>query len=294
VIPGATVVLKGAGPQDQRTTTANDDGAFSFSGLTPGVTYHIVISAKGFVDWTSQAIVLTPGQFLFLPGVGLELLGAETSVTVTASPVQIATEQVKLEEQQKVFGFVPNYYVVYDRNPAPLTAKLKFELAFKSSINPIAGVGVLFLAGIDQAADTPDYVEGWKGYGQRVGAITADGLTDIFIGGAVLPALLRQDPRYYYQGTGSNKSRLAHALEAPFVCKGDNGRWQPNYSTIGGDIASSGISMLYYPKSDRGGVQVVENVLTSTAERTVSTIIQEFVLRKLTSGPKNRNQADTP
>src|SRR5580698_9514867 len=95
VIPGATVVLKGAGPQDQRTTTANDDGAFSFSGLTPGVTYHIVISAKGFVDWTSPAIVLTPDQFLFLPGVGLELLGAETSVTVTASPVQIATEQVK-------------------------------------------------------------------------------------------------------------------------------------------------------------------------------------------------------
>lgn len=43
------------------------------------------------------------------------------------------------------------------------------------------------------------------------------------IGGAILPSLLHQDPRYFYQGTGTNESRTLHALSYPFVCKGDNG-----------------------------------------------------------------------
>jgi hypothetical protein len=289
VIPGAAVALDGPAPADHHTTVANEDGGFVFNGLNPGTPYHVTISAKGFADWSSQPVVLTPGQYLFLTGVALTLEGGETSVTVTASPAQIATEEVRLEEQQRVFGMIPNFYVAYGPNPAPLPAKLKYTLALKVTTDPITLAGVLFFAGINQAARTPDYVEGWTGYGQRVGAAAADGFTDIMIGGAILPALLHQDPRYYYKGTGSKKSRLARALYSPFACKGDNGHWEPNYSTIGGDVFSSALSNLYYPKSDRGGGLVVENVLTSTAERTVSTLMQEFVLRKFTTGPKNKN-----
>jgi hypothetical protein len=72
------------------------------------------------------------------------------------------------------------------------------------------------------------------------------------IGGAILPSLLHQDPRYFYQGTGTKKSRALHALSNSFVCKGDNGRRQPNYSSIGGDLASAAISNAYYPASNRG------------------------------------------
>ena len=32
------------------------------------------------------------------------------------------------------------------------------------------------------------------------------------IGGAILPSLLHQDPRYFYQGSGTKKSRALHAL----------------------------------------------------------------------------------
>ena len=287
LIPGATVVVDGPTPGDRRAAVANDDGDFAFSGLKPGVAYHITISAKGFVDWTSPAVVLTPGQYLFLTGVALEVQGEQTSVTVSASPAQIATEEVRLEEQQRVFGLIPNFYVAYGPNPAPLTAELKFKIAVKVTTDPITLVGVVFFAGINQAAHTPDYVEGAAGYGERVGAAAADGFTDIMIGGAILPAVLHQDPRYFYKGSGTKKSRLARALYSPFVCKGDNGRWQPNYSTVGGDVFSSALSTLYYPKSDRSGGLVVENVLTSTAERTVSTVMQEFVLRKFTFGPRN-------
>ncbi len=36
-----------------------------------------------------------------------------------------------------------------------------------------------------QAGDTPDYGQGMKGYGKRVGAITVDGISNIMIGGAM-------------------------------------------------------------------------------------------------------------
>jgi hypothetical protein len=75
------------------------------------------------------------------------------------------------------------------------------------------------------------------------GKKTAHGFSDIMIGGAILPSLLHQDPRYFYQGTGTTRSRLLHAMSNPFASKGDNGRLQPNYSTIGGDLAASALVM---------------------------------------------------
>jgi hypothetical protein len=138
------------------------------------------------------------------------------------------------------------------------------------------------LAAINQAADVPDYVQGWKGYAERFGAVAADGFSDIMIGGAILPSLLHQDPRYYYQGTGTNKSRALHALSSPFICRGDNGHLQPNYSSVGGDLASSALSNAYYPPSNRGAGLVFENLLISTGERMLSSVVQEFVWHRFT------------
>ena len=116
-----------------------------------------------------------------------------------------------------------------------MTAKLKFKLALKVAVDPVTILGIGFIAGLDQAGNTPDYQQGAKGYGQRFGAIAADGTTDILFGGAVLPSLLHQDPRYFYQGKGTTRSRFFHAVTYPFVCRGDNGQTQPNYSSLGGD-----------------------------------------------------------
>jgi hypothetical protein len=290
IVPGAAVALEGAVPADRRQAVTDDEGWFEFKGLRPGVIYHLTIQASGFVDWKSPAIVLSPGQYQIVTNIQLQLKGEQTSVKVYASQVELATEQVKIEEQQRILGIVPNFYVVYDSaNAVPLTAKLKFKLAMKVSIDPITIAGVLFMAGINQGAEIPDYRLGALGYGERVGAVAADGFSDIFIGGAVLPSLLHQDPRYYYQGTGTNRSRFLHAISYPFICKGDNGRLQPNYSTVGGDFASSALENLYYPRADRTGAWVAEEVGISTLERMAASLAQEFVLRKLTSGAKAKN-----
>lgn len=80
---------------------------------------------------------------------------------------------------------------------------------------------------------------GWSAFSERVGATTADGFTDIMVGGAILPSLLHQDPRYFYQGTGPTGFRIRHAMLSPFFTRNDNGSSGPNYSTLGGVLASS-------------------------------------------------------
>jgi len=287
LVQGATVVLDGATPADHRELATDDNGQFAFTGLKIGITYHVRVIASGFTGWDSPAIVLDPGQYKFLTGITLRLTAEQSSVTVYASTDQIAVQQVKMEEQQRVLGFIPNFYVVYDAKDAvPLTAKLKFQLAFKTSFDPVTIGGVAFMAGVYQASNTPNYVQGAKGYGQRFGAISADSFSDILIGGAILPSLLHQDPRYFYQGTGTTASRMKHALLSPFICKGDNGRWQPNYSTVGGDLASGAISNAYYPQSNRGPGLVFSSFAIGTAERMASDFAQEFILPRFTPGLK--------
>lgn len=281
IIPGATVVLEGRAGVRQ-TILASGDAAFQFEHLTPGVAYHVVVTAKGFEDWTSPVLMLHAGQYVILKNVQLRVLSKATSVTVYASPEQIATQQVIAAEHQRVFGLFPNFYVTYAKQPVPLTTKLKFKLAFRANTDVMTFVGVAFLAAVYQAGDIPDYGQGWDAYGKRVAAGYADTTTDIFIGGAILPWMLHQDPRYFYQGTGTTKSRVRHAVFSPFVCKGDNGKTQPNYSSMGGDLASGAISNFYYPQSNRGAELVFQGFLVTTGVRMVNGLLQEFVLRKLT------------
>jgi len=286
-LSGATVVLQGNGLNNPPKLLSDDNGFFQFAQLDAG-TYRVTITAPDFADWTSPELVLSPGQYLIVTDCKLHISQVATTVNVAYSREEVATEQVKVAETQRVFGIIPNFYVVYDPSPAPLTTKLKFQLAMKTSTDIVTILGVGVLAGINQAGDTPDYGQGWDAYGKRFGATATDGLTDIMIGGAILPSLLHQDPRYYYQGTGSNKSRALHALSSPFVCRGDNGRRQPNYSSVGGDLGSAALSNLYYPQSNRGASLVFENFFISTGERMVSSVVQEFVLGRLTSRQKGR------
>jgi hypothetical protein len=286
-VPGASVTLESRVLSDRRRVASNDNGFFEFKDLEPGSPYHVIISAEGFAGWTSDEVILKPGQYEILTVSRLRIAPALTQVNVGYSAVEIATEQVKVEEQQRIFGFIPNFYVEYDPNAAPLTTKLKFQLAAKVSYDPVTLAGVGAFAAANQAGDRPNYPQGAKGYAERYGAVYADGITDIMIGGAVLPSLLHQDPRYYYQGTGTNKSRVFHALASSFVCKGDNGGRQPNYSTVGGDLAAAALSNVYYPASNRGVGLFLSNFFIDTGQRAVANLAQEFILRRLT---KAKNQ----
>jgi len=283
VITGATVLLQTSPDDAPYTVSSNDSGAFTFSGLPGGTTYQIIVQANGCLPWTSAPLALEPGQFLYLPAVKLTFSGGTISVTVTASSVSLATEQVHLEEKQRVLGFIPNFYVAYDPQSAPLTRKLKLELGLRYAVDPVTFLGAAVVAGADQAADTPNFSQGAKGYGQRLGVNYANSFVDVMAGSVVLPSILHQDPRYFYKGTGSAHSRLLYAMSRAFICKGDNGRWQPNYSAIGGDLVAGAVSNAYYPASNRGAGLFAQNSLVSMGARVADNLLQEFVLRRFTT-----------
>jgi len=152
------------------------------------------------------------------------------------------------------------------------------------SIDPVTWLTTGAFAGIEQASNTfAGYGQGAQGYGKRFGANYADGFINNMLGNAVLASLLKQDPRYFYKGTGSIPSRAMYAIANAVICKGDNGRWQPNYSTILGGLAAGGISNLYYPSSNRSGVETsFANAFIGTGEGAVQNLFQEFVVRHLT------------
>jgi Carboxypeptidase regulatory-like domain len=282
VVPNATVVLKEVEGSDPLTIVTNDDGMFEFHDVTPGTAYQLRVSAKDYEDWLSTPIILKPDQFKIVTGIQLRIAPFRITINVHDDPVKVATEQFKAEEKQRVFGIIPNVYVSYESDPAPLTTGMKFKLALKVSTDPVTAAGILLVASAKQAGDTPDYGQGWGAYGKRIGAVTADGFSDIMIGGAILPSLLHQDPRYFYQGTGTTGSRFRHAVFSTFVARTDQGKSQPNYSSLGGILASSSLANLYYPKSNRGAGLVFGNAAIGLAERIGANLAQEFLLGRFT------------
>src|SRR6202051_3463693 len=155
-VPGASVVLAGPNLQSLRTVVSNDNGFFEFNDVEPGTIYHVNVSAQGFATWTSPEVTLTPGQYVILPVNKLRVAKEVTTVTVGYSPEEVATEQVKIEEKQRVFGIIPNFYVSYEKDAAPLTTKLKFQLAAKVTFDPVTFLGVGIVAAAGQAGDHPN------------------------------------------------------------------------------------------------------------------------------------------
>jgi hypothetical protein len=285
VVVGASVSLDAVPSKAQQTLLTDSSGAFTFPDLAAG-TYRVTITAKGFADWVRSDIALSAGQYYDLPEIVLKVASANTNVEVVFTPYEEAEEQIKAQEQQRILAVFPNFYTSYVWHAVPMTSGQKFRLAVRTSIDPVTFGVAAATAGIEEGSDSfSGYGSGGEGYAKRFGAAYADDVIDTFIGSAILPSILHQDPRYFYKGTGSVPSRALYAISTVFICRGDNGRWQPNYSNVGGNLISAGISNLYYPASNRNGaMETIDNALISTAEGAATALLQEFVIKKLSRG----------
>jgi len=278
-VAGAAVNLS-SGNQAAQQAVTDSDGRFAFAHAEPGP-IHLTITSAGFAEQEFSGSVQS-GQPLEVPQITLPLATVNTEIRVVP-PQVIAEAQIKEEEKQRALGFIPNYYVSYVPNAQPLAPRQKFELAWKTIVDPVTFGITGAVAGIQQAQnDYSGYGQGADGYAKRYGAAYANVVIGTMIGGAILPSLFKQDPRYFYKGTGSKKSRLMYALATSVICKGDNGHWQANYSGILGGLAAGGISNLYYPAKDRDAGLVFQNALIGIGTTAAANVLQEFVVRKLT------------
>jgi hypothetical protein len=284
-IPAAQIELQDAsGKVTQKTARSDDSGAFQFVEVAAG-TYLIRIHAKGFSPWKIENITVAARQDVMLTKVELgveELTSQVSAITVE----DLAEQQITAEEHQRILGIMPNFFVSYVQHAQPLTRKQKFKLAVVVSRDPLTFFTTGVTAGIEQAeGDFAGYGPGIGGYAQRYAATYGDRIDSTFFGAALLPSLLHQDPRYFYMGHGNVIKRALYAISTSVVCKGDNGKRQPNYSNVFGNLAAAGISTLYYPAEARHGVQVtVTNTLLGVAEGGIGTLLQEFLLKHLTHG----------
>jgi hypothetical protein len=284
-VTDALVTLENTGSKARRTLTTDSGGSFKFDSVEPG-RFSLTITSTGFAPWVSPGLALNTGQSYVVPPIALQLASTMTNVEVTVTRHDIAEDQMHFEEDQRVLGVFPNFYVAYSKNPAPFSAGQKFRLALRTSADPVSIAIPGIIAGVEQWQNGfSGYGQGAQGYAKRFGASSADSVISIMITDAILPSLLRQDPRYFYKGTGSIHSRALYAIASAFICKGDNGHWQPNYSNLLGNLAAAGISNLYYPSTNRNGVGLtIDNWLIGTASGAAGTLFQEFLVKKISRG----------
>ena len=282
-VPGAHVKLVRDEESVIQEVQCDQDGEFIFLRVLPG-TLQLTIVAEGFATQTVSN-TLPSGENYVFPQIMLSLATQITEIRVTPPVEEIGQEQFKDLEKQRVLGFVPNFYVSYIGEAAPLSSSEKFRLALKATADPATVLLVGVNAGVGQAADRfSGYGQGAQGYAKRYAASYGNLASGLFVGGAVLPSLLKQDPRYYYKGRGTGRSRFLYAVSRTFICKGDNQRWQPNYSVVLGYLAAGGISNLYIPERDRHGASLTfQNAAIGIGSSAVINVLQEFVLHRFTS-----------
>ena len=287
-IAGAVVKLTREAQSSSFEVASDQDGLFAFSNVPPGP-FQLTISSSGLASQEASG-TLRSGEAYVTPLIMLVIPTQVTEVHVGLTPEELANVQIKEQERQRVLGVVPNFYVSYEPFSAPLTAKQKFELAWKSASDPITLVGVGVVAGISQAGDRwGAYGQGAQGYAKRYGASYANVFAATFVGGAVMPSVLKQDPRYFYKGSGTKRSRILYAVASSVICKGDNGHWQPNYSNVIGSFAGAGLQALYLPANDRRGSGfVVSSAVMRLGETSLVGVLQEFVFSKLTPNRPRR------
>ncbi len=282
LLGGVHIKLTQEGHPEGLEASSGDDGQFEIVNAPAGA-FQLTFTAANFKAQTYSG-TLHSGEVLAVPEITLELATEVTTVRVQETTVEIAQEQIHEQEKQRVLGVIPNFYVSYAKDAAPLNTKQKYELAWRSTLDPVTFVVAGAIAGTQQATNAfSGYGQGAQGYAKRYGATYADIMIGTFIGGAVLPSVMKQDPRYFYKGTGSVKSRFYYAIANAVICKGDNMHWQLCYSSLLGSLAAGGISNAYYPANDRGAALTFENFGIGIGATAGVNLLQEFVLRKLTS-----------
>ena len=282
-IVGAHITLTSGGRASAAEATSDDAGHFRFSAVDPG-SFVVEVTLAGF-NTRSASGILKPGQDYEVSPLALTVSTVSFTVNAVVPLEELHTEQLHAEEQQRLLNLFPNFFVSYKWSAPPLTTGQKFKLATKNASDPGNLLLVGTVAAVQQAENAfPGYSQGWKGYGRRYGADLGNLVAGTYMGGAVLPSLFHQDPRYFYKGSGTIRARFLYALSTAVICRGDNGHRQPAFASVLGDLSSGAISNLYYDASDRQGAALTfENGLLAIAGDAVNNVVQEFILRRFTN-----------
>jgi hypothetical protein len=197
------------------------------------------------------------------------------------------TDKNQGTSNDRLFYALPNFLTLENSGQVPpLTVGQKFKVVTRGSFDYIQIPWYGLLAGISQAENSePGYGQGAEGYGKRFGAYFADGTIENYFTGAIFPAFLHQDPRFFQSGKGGFWHRTGYAVSRIFITRTDSGGEQFNYSEVVGSAVSSAISTYsYHPRGDRTVANTASVWGSQVGYDTVTIVVKEFwpdIRRKL-------------
>jgi hypothetical protein len=194
-----------------------------------------------------------------------------------AAPI-LAQEQPS-QDAPRIFGVLPNYATVEHQELAvpPITVKQRFRLGALDSFDVFVYPFVGFTAGLaDLKKEEPSWQNGAAGYGKHYAAAFADNTIGNMMTTAVVPSLMRQDPRYFVRGEGGFWHRAAYAASRSLVTRGSTGAPQFNISEIGGNGIAAAVSNLYYPPGNRTTSDTMQRWGMQVMWDTLSNELKEF------------------
>jgi hypothetical protein len=210
-------------------------------------------------------------------------------VPLPTAPTPVAdqkTDNSAGQQTRRMFWVVPNFAAVsaYTKLP-PLSRREKFALAREDSVDYTSFIWAGILAGQSMALNSyPELHHGIAGYGRYYWRAFADQASGAFFTEAIVPALTREDPRYYTRGYGGFFRRTGYALSQVVLTRTDSGGTTFNFSEVGGNALEAGLSNLYYPPQERGMRKTAENWGAQLESAALNNIIKEFwpdIRRKL-------------
>lgn len=188
-----------------------------------------------------------------------------------------ANDPAAMNEDKRVLGVIPNYRTAeHTTDYHPISAVYKLTIAAKDSFDyPLVGLGAAF-AGLYQLENShPQFGQGIMGYSRRWSTAYADQAIGNMMTEGFLPALLKEDPRYFRMAEGSKRERTFYALSRIFVTKRDTGTRSFNFSEILGNGVSSAVGLAYY-SDDRDLRDFSENWGTQLGTDAAANILKEF------------------
>jgi hypothetical protein len=159
----------------------------------------------------------------------------------------------------------------------PLSSGKKLELAVDETIAPSRFSASAFTAGIAQARDAlPGYGQEWGGYGKRFGSSMASGASSHLFGTFLLPAMLRQDPRYFVNLHGSAGQRVRYAFRRVLVTRTDRGGEAFNWSGVIGSLLAESLANSYLPDGERTAGKTFSRFGFRMGFSAASNIVKEY------------------
>jgi hypothetical protein len=195
----------------------------------------------------------------------------------TAPAVQKADNSAG-KQTKRMFWIIPNFAAVSADTELPaLDARGKFALATQDSVDYSSFVWAGMLAGQSMALKSyPELHNGLAGYGRYYWRAFADQASGAFFTEALMPAVTREDPRYYTLGHGGFLRRAGYALSRVVVTKTDSGDRSFNFSEIVGNGMEAGLSNFYYPPEERSLRNTAVNWVSQLEAASLNNIIREF------------------